>query len=111
MFPRKYKLILRKLPGFFEQAHRIQSGSVSVFFSPTVATSTKLVVIVPKRVAQKSTARNAIKRAFYQAASLWLEKLESFQVHVVLVVQRPVALEQVTQITQQWVGKLEQQIV
>jgi ribonuclease P protein component len=108
MFPRNYKLILRKLPGFFDKAHRIHSGSVTVFVTPSTATHTKIVVIVPKRVAQKATARTALKRAFYQAATPWLPKLAALQLNIVVVVQRLVAVTAVTQTTNQWVAKLTQ---
>ena len=107
MFPRNNRLPLRTLRDFFEKAQKIRIGGLLVFFQKTTA-STRVTVIIPKRVAQKSTARIAQKRALYtELQKVWPE-FTGLNVAIVLVVEKPLSREQVAGAVVKLLAKLHE---
>ncbi len=109
MFPRNYKLPLRSIPEFFDEAQKFQSGFVTVFFR--AEHPTQVVVIVPKRVAPLATHRNALQRKFYAALMTQMNTLEAQRVQLCIVVQRKITSEQVQNSIFQLIKDLQKRIL
>lgn len=87
MFPRNLKLPLRSLRDFFETSRKLRVGSFSVFTRAEKPYG--VVVIVPKRVAVKATARHQQKRLVYAALLKNKHLLQQLQSQLVLFLQSP----------------------
>ncbi len=107
MFPQKYKLTLRSLPSFFDEARRSQSGPFTIF-TREQTTSSRCVVIVPKRVVKLATGRNATKRLVYTHLEAQFARIAPLNQSVVLIVQRPLSAEMVEKQLEQLVQQLAQ---
>jgi ribonuclease P protein component len=82
MLPKSQRLVLRQEKAFFQRAKRTFFPGFGFYFLP--GEKVAISVVVPKKVSNKSTVRNALKRQVYQELSPTLSGLQPIKLVIYL---------------------------
>jgi ribonuclease P protein component len=88
MIPKIYKLHLRKIVDYFQSSERYYSKYFLVFHRYSGEETTKLVVVVPKKIVKLRVNRTKMKRQIYSLSLPLIQ--ESKDLELVLVVNKKI---------------------
>ncbi len=86
MIPKKYKLQLRKIPGFFANCDRYFSRYFLVFYQKNNGQDTQVTIIVPKKIIKLRVNRTKMKRQLYKLSLPFVQNSKG--VSLVLVINK-----------------------